>query len=180
MGKKYTSLNTKLISFIKKQHLYFVGTAQAEGRVNISPKGQDTLHILNDNQLIWLNLTGSGNESAAHIVADNRMTIMLCSFDKNPLILRMYGTARVYHERDTEFHELMSHFKELPGARQIFKLHIDLVQTSCGFGVPFMDYQSERETLNIWAEAKGEKGIRQYWEDKNQQTIDGFDTHIFE
>jgi len=180
MGKKYSSLNTRLIHFINKQHLFFVGTAQAEGRVNISPKGLDTLFILNENELIWLNLTGSGNESAAHVLADNRMTIMCCSFDKNPLILKMYGAAKVYHERDREFHNYIGYFKDYPGARQIFKLHIDLVLTSCGFGVPFMDHQSERETLNIWAETKGENGIKKYWEDKNQQTIDGFDTHILE
>ena len=180
MGKKLPALTEKLIEFIKQQHLFFVGTAQAKGRVNISPKGLDSLHILNENELLWLNLTGSGNETAAHILAENRMTVMCCSFDKNPMILRMYGTAEVYHERDEEFDHYITYFKKLPGARQIFKLHIDLVQTSCGFGVPFMDYKGERETLNNWAEKKGPEGIKQYWEDKNQTTIDGFETGIFE
>lgn len=179
MGKKLTALNENLIDFINRQHLFFVGTAGEDGRVNISPKGLNSLHILNENQLLWLNLTGSGNETAAHILSQNRMTIMCCSFDKNPLILRMYGTAEVYHERNAEFHEYLPYFKELPGARQIFKLHIDLVQTSCGFGVPFMDYRGERETLTTWAEKKGASGIKEYWKDKNQKTIDGFETGIF-
>ncbi|HEA31057.1 hypothetical protein LCGC14_2501200 [marine sediment metagenome] len=180
MGKKLPALTEKLIEFIKQQHLFFVGTAQAEGRVNISPKGLDSLHILNENELIWLNLTGSGNETAAHLLTENRMTVMCCSFDKNPLILRLYGTAEVYHERDAEFEHYRAYFKKLPGARQIFKLHIDLVQTSCGFGVPFMDFQGERETLTNWSEKKGSDGIKKYWEDKNQTTIDGFKTGIFQ
>jgi hypothetical protein len=180
MGKKLPALTEKLIAFIAEQHLFFVGTAQAEGRVNISPKGLDTLHILNENELLWLNLTGSGNETAAHLLSENRMTIMCCSFDKNPLILRIYGTAEAFHERDAEFHQYITYFKDMPGARQIFKLHIDLVQTSCGFGVPFMEFEGSRETLNIWAEQKGEAGIKKYWKDKNQTTIDGFKTGIFE
>ena len=180
MGKKLPALTEKLIAFIAEQDLFFVGTAQADGRVNISPKGLDTLHILNENELIWLNLTGSGNETAAHLLSENRMTIMFCSFDKNPLILRIYGNAEVYHERDAEFEQYLTHFKDFPGARQIFKLHIDLVQTSCGFGVPLMEFENNRETLNVWSENKGETGIIKYWKDKNQTTIDGFKTGIFE
>ena len=179
MGKKLTQLTQALQDFIKQQKIFFVGTAAAKGRVNISPKGMATFYVLNDQEVLWLNLTGSGNETAAHMLEDSRMTIMFCSFEKNPLILRLYGEAEVFHERDHAFSEYINYFEETAGSRQIFKLNIDLVQTSCGFGVPFMDYKGERETLKVWAEQKGESGIKEYWTDKNQTSLDGLETGIF-
>ena len=179
MGKKLPQLTQALQDFIKQQKIFFVGTAAAKGRVNISPKGMATFYVLNDQEVLWLNLTGSGNETAAHVLEDSRMTIMFCSFEKNPLILRLYGEAEVFHERDQAFSEYINYFEETAGSRQIFKLNIDLVQTSCGFGVPFMDYKGERETLKVWAEQKGESGIKEYWTDKNQTSIDGLETGIF-
>ena len=179
MGKKLPQLTQALQDFIKQQKIFFVGTAAAKGRVNISPKGMATFYVLNDQEVLWLNLTGSGNETAAHMLEDSRMTIMFCSFEKNPLILRLYGEAEVFHERDQAFSEYINYFEETAGSRQIFKLNIDLVQTSCGFGVPFMDYKGERETLKVWAEQKGESGIKEYWTDKNQTSLDGLETGIF-
>ncbi|EAQ48952.1 pyridoxamine 5'-phosphate oxidase family protein [Leeuwenhoekiella blandensis] len=179
MGKKLPQLTQALQDFIKQQKIFFVGTAAAKGRVNISPKGMDTFYVLNDQEVLWLNLTGSGNETAAHMLENSRMTIMFCSFEKNPLILRLYGEAEVFHERDQAFSEYINYFEETAGSRQIFKLNIDLVQTSCGFGVPFMDYKGERETLKVWAEQKGESGIKEYWTDKNQTSLDGLETGIF-
>lgn len=179
MGKKLPKLNSQLKEFITNQKIFFVGTAANTGFVNVSPKGMSTFYILNDKEVIWLNLTGSGNESAAHVLKDPRMTIMFCSFEKNPLILRLYGTAETFHERDAQFSEYLEHFEETAGARQIFKLSIELVQTSCGFGVPFMEYKGERDTLKLWAEQKGEEGIKEYWTEKNQESLDGFDTGIF-
>ena len=108
------------------------------------------------------------------------MTIMFCAFDGAPLILRLYGTARAVHQGDAEGEELFGLFNPLPGARQIFDVAVDLVQTSCGFGVPFFDYVGERETLSDWAVKKGDAGIRQYWTDRNQQSLDGISTHIIE
>lgn len=179
MGKKLPQLTQALQDFIKQQKIFFVGTAAAKGRVNISPKGMDTFYVLNDQEVLWLNLTGSGNETAAHMLENSRMTIMFCSFEKNPLILRLYGEAEVFHERDQAFSEYINYFEETAGSRQIFKLNIDLVQTSCGFGVPFMDYKGERETLKVWTEQKGESGIKEYWTDKNQTSLDGLETGIF-
>ena len=179
MGKKLPQLTQALQDFIKQQKIFFVGTAAAKGRVNISPKGMATFYVLNDQEVLWLNLTGSGNETAAHVLEDSRMTIMFCSFEKNPLILRLYGEAEVFHERDQAFSEYINYFEDTAGSRQIFKLNIDLVQTSCGFGVPFMDYKGERETLKVWAEQKGESGIKEYWTDKNQTSLDGLETGIF-
>ena len=180
MGKQLPQLTDNLKEFISNQKIFFVGTAADTGRVNISPKGMATFYILNEQEVLWLNMTGSGNETAAHMLKDPRMTIMFCSFDKNPLILRLYGKAEVFHERDKAFSKYITHFEETAGARQIFKLNIDLVQTSCGFGVPFMEYTGERETLKVWSEQKGEDGIKEYWTEKNQTSIDGLETGIFE
>jgi len=144
----------------------------------LSPKGLDSFRVLNDHQVAWLNLTGSGNETAAHVLENGRMTIMFCSFDKQPLILRLYGKAEVIHPRDEKWSGLYSTFEATPGARQIFILHIDRIQTSCGFSIPFFDYQGDRQTLNQWAEKRGDEGIEDYWKEKNQTSLDGLDTGI--
>ncbi|BBP02365.1 pyridoxamine 5'-phosphate oxidase family protein [Sulfuriferula nivalis] len=178
MGKQYESLSESLVEFINEQKIFFVGTATADSRVNVSPKGMDTLRVLNDKRVIWLNLTGSGNESAAHVQLSPRMTILFCAFEGPPLILRLYGTARVVHHGDDDWEALFSQFKPLPGARQIFDLAIDLVQTSCGMAVPYFSHMGDRELLSDWAVKKGDEGLKQYWEDKNQISLDGIPTHI--
>ena len=178
MGKKYKEITDELNAFIEAQRLFFVGTAAADGRINVSPKGMDSLRVLDCNRIIWLNLTGSGNETAAHIRELNRMTLMFCAFEGSPLILRVYGTARVVHTHDAQWQELYSHFRPLPGARQIFDMNIDLVQTSCGMGVPLFDYAGDRKQLIDWATRKGDAGLRQYWEEKNLTSLDGKPTHI--
>lgn len=178
MAKQFELLKEEHIEFISEQKMFFVATAMADGRVNLSPKGMDSLRILGPNQLAWLNLTGSGNESAAHILQNPRMTIMLCAFEGKPLILRMYGIAKALHPYDDSFVEYASLFPTYAGTRQIFLMEIDLVQTSCGYAVPFYDYQSERTTLEDWAEKQGEDRIKAYWEEKNQRSIDGAPSHI--
>jgi Pyridoxamine 5'-phosphate oxidase len=178
MGKQFSELSEEHIAFIQAQKLFFVGTATADSRVNVSPKGMDSLRVLGSRRVVWLNVTGSGNESAAHVQVDPRMTLMFCAFEGAPLIMRLYGKARVMHPRDAEWAELLALFPPLPGARQIFELDIDLVQTSCGAGVPLFDYAGGREMLNEWSRKKGEAGVRQYWQDKNQHSIDGIPTHI--
>lgn len=178
MAQQFPALTDRLIDFIRAQHLFFVGTATADSRVNISPKGMDALRIINANRLMWLNVTGSGNETAAHVQHHPRMTIMFAAFTGKPLILRLYGKATAIHQRDPEWQSLYPQFDPLPGARQIFMLDIDLVQTSCGMAVPLFDYIGDRELLNNWAEKHGEAGIREYWRQKNQQSIDGIETDI--
>ena len=180
MAKQYSEISEALQVFISTQKIFFVGTATASSRVNISPKGMDSLRILSDKRVIWLNLTGSGNESAAHVQIDPRMTIMFCALEGDPLILRLYGCARVIHQTDVEWDSLFAHFSPLPGARQIFDFAIDLVQTSCGMGVPYADFAGERLLLNDWAEKKGRAGIQQYWVDKNQLSIDNIPSNIIE
>ncbi len=180
MGKRYERLEPEHIAFIERQKLFFVATAASEGRVNISPKGMDSLRVLGTNRVIWLNVTGSGNETSAHVQQDPRMTIMFCAFEGNPLILRLYGKASVIHKNDREWHECLSLFRPLPGARQLFDLSVELVQTSCGMGVPFFSFEGERGELNEWARKKGEEGLARYWEEKNGFSIDGFPTAIAE
>lgn len=178
MGKKLESITSELMDFIKKQKIFFVGTASNEGRVNVSPKGTDSFRIINQNKIVWLNLTGSGNETAAHLIKNDRMTIMFCAFEGKPLILRLYGNAVIFHKRDQKFHDYAKLFPKNTGARQLIEMNVDLVQTSCGFAVPFMDFKEERTTLNAWAEKQGKDKIEKYWQEKNTTSIDGYETLI--
>jgi len=180
MAKLYTELNERLVAFITAQKIFFVGTATDEGRVNVSPKGMDALRILGPNRVIWLNVTGSGNETAAHVEVKPRMTMMFCSFEGAPLILRLYGQARAVHQNDADWAELYGRFKPTPGVRQIFDLAVESVQTSCGMAVPYFTYEGERDQLKDWAVQKGEDGIKQYWAEKNQTSLDGLPTHIID
>ncbi len=173
MGQLFPVLSDRHIEFIGQQHLYFVATAPKRGRINLSPKGLDSLRVISPNRIIWLNLTGSSNETSAHLLEDPRMTIMFCSFDEKPLILRTYGTASTTHPNEGGWSELYDHFPHSVGARQLIELKVDLVHSSCGFGVPRMELIGERETLNQWIEKKGTEGIRQYWREKNQISMDG-------
>ncbi len=180
MAEQFEVLTDKHIEFIKKQHLYFVATAGSEGYVNVSPKGMDSFRIVNNTEVAWLNLTGSGNETAAHVIENKRMTIMFCSFEKQPLVLRLYGDAHVLHSRNSGWHEELADFPAYTGARQIFKLKLDLVQTSCGYAVPFYEFKGERPTLDKWAEKSGKEGIEKYWSEKNTLSLNNKDTGIFE
>ncbi|MCX2720159.1 pyridoxamine 5'-phosphate oxidase family protein [Lentiprolixibacter aurantiacus] len=179
MGKRIKSLTSSLVDFIKDQHIFFVATAMSGGTINLSPKGMDAFRVISPNKVIWLNLTGSGNETATHLQHTPRMTIMFCAFEGKPLILRLYGQASVFHPRDAKYQEYLSHFPETPGSRQIIEMDIDLVQTSCGMAVPLMEFREDRDLLNDWARNKGESGLQEYLEQKNQISLDGHPTGIF-
>lgn len=178
MAKQYPQITEALSDFISQQKIFFVGTAGAEGRVNVSPKGMDSLRVLSPNRVAWLSVTGSGNESAAHVIENKRMTIMFCALEGAPTILRLYGSASVVYPRDEQWKTLLNYFPMFPGTRQIFDLSIDLVQTSCGMAVPMYEYVRDRESLNNWAQKKGPDGIEAYWQAKNQVSLDGQPTHI--
>jgi len=181
MAKFYSQLDDTLQSFIREQKLFFTATAPvAAGRINLSPKGMDTFRCLDQKTVAYLDLTGSGNETAAHVLENGRMTIMFCSFSERPLILRLYGHGRVVRPRDEEWQNLHAQFRSMLGERQIIVLAIESVQTSCGFAVPVYELKEERSTLAQWATKKGEEGIREYWEEKNQASIDGLPTHLCE
>ena len=147
MGQKFNELSSKHITFIAKQKLYFVSTAADTGTVNLSPKGGDTLRVINENTIAWLNHTGSGNESAAHVLINPRMTVMFCAFEGSPLILRAYGQAKVLHQGDVEWDKYIDLFPTSVGSRQIFLLDIAMVQSSCGMSVPYFSYESDRDDL---------------------------------
>lgn len=178
MGERFKALTDEHIEFIKHQKLFFVGTAGEDSLINVSPKGMDSFRVLSHSQIMWLNLTGSGNETAAHVLDNGRMTVMFCSFDKQPVIMRLYGTARVIHAWDKEWPERIVQFPDYTGARQIFVQDVMMVQTSCGFAVPYYDYKGDRPTLDKWALNKGREGIQQYWKDKNTLSLDGKPTGI--
>ncbi len=178
MAKQLESISKHLQDFIEKQQMFFVGTAATDGRVNVSPKGLDSLRILNPNRVIWLNSTGSGNESAAHILENPRMTMMFCAFEGAPLILRLFGKARAVHPRDSEWSKLYAKFNPISGARQIFVLEVDLVQTSCGMAVPLFDFNAQRTELMDYWEARTPEQLQAYQLEKNQKSIDGFPTKI--
>lgn len=178
MGQKFNVLEDKHIEFIEQQKIYFVSTAADTGTVNLSPKGGDSLRVIDNSTIAWLNHTGSGNESAAHTLINPRMTVMWCAFEGAPLILRAYGNAKAIYEGDTDWGKYVTLFPESVGSRQIFLLSINKVQASCGMSVPYFTYEAEREDLANWSERLGKEGIRKYWEKKNQQSIDGFDTEI--
>lgn len=170
-----SKLNGSFIKFIERQPMFFVATAAPDGRVNVSPKGLDSLRVLGPNRIVWLSLSGSGNETAAHLREANRMTLMFCAFDGDALILRTYGTAQTLHPRDAGWAQLAKLFPVMAGSRQIFDLTIDLVQTSCGTGVPLMSCQDQRgpEQLLPFYDEMGPDGVERYWARKNAVSIDG-------
>ncbi|GHF47383.1 hypothetical protein HNQ07_002795 [Deinococcus metalli] len=178
MAKQMPALSDHLRAFIEAQHLYFVGTAAPDGRVNVSPKGMDSLRVLGPNRVAWLNVTGSGNETAAHVLQVPRMTLMFCALEGPPLILRLYGTARMIQPVDAEWAEHAALFPPLPGARQVYVLDVDVVQTSCGMAVPLMDHVADREDLNDWAARKTPAELGAYQQQKNVRSIDGFPTGL--
>ena len=180
MAKFFSELDDDLRSFIGGQKLFFTATAAGDGRINLSPKGMDTFRCLDVKTVAYLDLTGSGNETAAHLLADGRLTVMFCSFSEKPLILRLYGRGRVVRPADAEWEGLRGRFPDLPGERQIIVLDIESGQTSCGFAVPVYELKEERQTLSEWALKKGDEGIRQYWKEKNQTSIDGLPSRLCE
>lgn len=180
MARFYPALEARHRDFIAAQKLFFTATGTGDSRLNLSPKGMDSLRVLSDRRVAYLDLTGSGNETAAHLKHDGRMTMMWCSFDADPLILRLYGKGRIVRRQDAAWAELHHHFAALPGERQIIVLDIDAVQTSCGYAVPMYTYIGERDTLARWAEKKGAVGLLDYWREKNQVSIDGLPTDLLE
>lgn len=180
MAKFFSELDDWLQGFIREQKIFFTATAPADGRINLSPKGMDTFRCLDPKTVAYLDLTGSGNETAAHLLENGRMTIMFCSFSEKPLILRLYGRGRVVRPRDAEWEALHEHFTPALGERQIVVLQVESGQTSCGFAVPVYELKQERPMLTEWCEKKGEQGIRSYWLEKNQTSIDGLPTRLCE
>ncbi|WP_336485824.1 pyridoxamine 5'-phosphate oxidase family protein [Methylobacterium nigriterrae] len=183
MAKQFPSLDARLSDFIARQRVFFTASAAPGARVNVSPRSTEALRVLGPDAVAYLDRTGSGNETAAHLKADGRLTIMLCAFEGLPMILRLYGRGTVLARGGAGYRSLLGTAfggAEPPGARQIVRLDIDLVQTSCGYAVPLFDYRDERDNLDRWAAAKGEAGLDAYRREKNVASLDGLPTGLFD
>ena len=175
MGKVLDSIDDALAAWIQAQPVFFVATAPSGpgGHVNLSPKGYDTLRVLDPTTVAYLDLTGSGVETVAHLRENGRITLMLCAFDGPPRIVRLHGTGEVVQPDDPEWAELIDGFTEHPGARTIIRAHVERVSSSCGFAVPFMSLVGERPTLDQANGRKGEAALADYRAEKNAVSIDG-------
>lgn len=181
MAKVFEEITPNLQAFIQQQQLFFVATAPRsdQGHVNLSPKGLDSFRVLSPNRVAYLDLTGSGNETSAHLQENGRITLMFCAFTDKPMILRLYGQGRtVLPEHSADWQDLQPHFEAIVGQRQIVVADIHRVQTSCGMGVPLFDYQGQRDSLINWAEKKGTTGLTEYQITKGSQSIDGLLTPL--
>lgn len=175
MGKVYESISAEHRAFIEQQPVFFVASAplSGAGHVNLSPKGLDSFRVVDPVTVTYLDLTGSGNETAAHLTENGRLTLMFCAFEGNPKILRLYCRGRVITRHSHEWAEASARFPSYPGTRQIVIAGVQSVQTSCGFGVPLLSLISQRDQLPRWAEGKGEQGLAEYRRNKNTISLDG-------
>ena len=180
MGKTYENITPELREFIERQRMFFVATAplEARGHVNVSPKGLDSLRVMGEKRVAYLDLTGSGNETSAHLEENGRITLMFCAFAGDPKILRLYGRGRTILAGADGWGELAGRFEMRPGVRQVIVVDVERVQTSCGFGVPVYELQRERDMLPAWAAKKGADGIARYQREKNAASIDGLPTTL--
>ncbi len=175
MGKIFESIDQPMRDWVAQQKMFFVATAPlaGDGHVNCSPKGIDSLRILSDSELGYLDITGSGVETIAHAHENGRIVIMLCSMQGPPRIVRFHGTATAIEPGDAEFDALYEHFVEQPAIRSIIHIKVHRIADACGYGVPFYEYQGEREIFESYAKRKGEQGLADYRAEKNRKSIDG-------
>ena len=178
MGQQFAKIEPEHKAFIERQKIFFVASAPPKGRINVSPKGLSSFRVLGDNDVAYLDCTGSGSETRAHLMAsdDKRLTIMFCAFEGAPVILRLHGQGRSLMRGTPEYAALVPKFQEVAGARQIVCLAVDLVRTSCGMGVPLFDYRQERGSLVGYWTARSIDNLRKYWSLKNMKSIDGLPT----
>ena len=175
MGRTHDVIDDRLKREIEAQPVFFVATAplDGDGHVNLSPKGYDSFRVLGPRTVAYLDLTGSGAETIAHLRENGRITLMFCKFEGKPNIVRLFGRGRVLVEGDHGFAELAARFPALPGRRSVIHVDVERIQSSCGFAVPRMELVEDRDDLIRWAERKGDDGLRDYWAEKNTVSIDG-------
>lgn len=180
MGKFHQKISSEHKAFIERQHMFFVATAplSGDGHINVSPKGLDCFKVLSPNRVAYMDLISSGNETSAHTLENGRITIMFCSFEKVPNIMRLYGKGHTVLRGDAEWNELAQHFTIYPSTRQIIVADISKVQTSCGFGVPLYEFVGHRDIHFDWAEKKGADGLKDYMEEKNMTSLDALPTNL--
>lgn len=183
MSRLFASIEPKHREFILSQKMFFTASAAVGARINVSPKSIDALRVLDERAAVYIDRTGSGNETAAHLRADGRLTFMFCAFEGAPMILRLYGHGCVLARKSAEYERLLhDEFggTEPLGARQMVRLDVESVQASCGFTIPLFDYVGERDALDRWARAQGEQGVEAYRRENNVRSIDGLPTGLFE
>jgi hypothetical protein len=183
MAKQFVSMMPAHRDFIARQRIFFTASATSTSRVNVSPRPTDALRVLDERTVAYLDLTGSGSETAAHLRVDGRITLMFCALDEPPSILRLYGRGTSLARNTSDYAVLLAlgfDNQERLGARQIVRIDIDLVQTSCGYGVPLFEYIGERSTLQRWAQQKGDEGLEEYRRQKNLRSLDGLPTGLAE
>jgi len=174
MGRTFDEITPELRGWLAAQPVFFVGTAPADGgHVNVSPKGLDTFAVLDETHVAYLDLTGSGVETIAHLHDNGRITLMFCAFEGPAQIVRLQGNGRVVRRSDPGADDLFDTFVDHPGARAVIVVDLDRISTSCGYGVPLMRFEGPRDRLLEWADAKGDEGIQEYWASKNTLSIDG-------
>jgi hypothetical protein len=175
MGKRFDEIDDGLRAFIESQKLFFVATAPAgpDGHINLSPKGLDSLSILGPRQVAYLDYTGSGIETIAHLRENGRITIMFCAFEGAPRIVRLHGRGSIIEPQDPAFADLLPQFDPLPGVRAIIRMEVERISDSCGYGVPLYRYEGDRTQLTAWADRKGPEGLAEYRRKHNAASIDG-------
>lgn len=175
MGKQFEEITPAIREWVGEQRMFFVATAptSSEGLINCSPKGMDTFRILGSKEVGYLDLTGSGIETAAHLAENGRIVFMFCAFAGPPKIMRFHGVGAYHLPGSAGFEEVVGVFPELPGTRGIVRANLTRISDSCGFGVPRYSFLEERDTLLRWAESKGEEGLEAYWNNRNAQSIEG-------
>jgi Pyridoxamine 5'-phosphate oxidase len=179
MSNWYKQITPELKDFIADQMVFFVATAPTIGRINLSPKGMDTFRVLSPKRVIYLDITGSGNETAAHLLDNGRITIMFCSFDKTARVARLYGRGRPIHRHHARWLEYLGLFSPEPGVRQIMEIDVESAMTSCGYGVPFMENLKERDTLRKYWQKRDDQTLTAYQQKENERSIDGLPTGLF-
>lgn len=174
MASVLPAIDDGLRAFLDEQHVFFVATAPSQGgHVNVSPKGRDTFRVLGPLDVAYLDLTGSGAETIAHVRDNGRITLMFCAFSGRPRIVRLAGLGTVVVPGDPAYDELVDNFPELPGARAVIRVAVDRVADSCGFAVPLMEYVGDRDVLDRWAARQSEDELREYRRTRNAVSIDG-------
>ena len=175
MGKVHDSISDAVRQWIEQQRMFFVATAPlgSDGLINCSPKGHDSLRVLGPTEVAYVDLTGSGVETIAHLHENGRIVLMFCAFDGPPKIVRLHGTGEVISAGDAAFPGLSALFPHYPGTRAIIRVTVTRVSDSCGYAVPTYQFRSQRDTLTRWSEAKGPEGLQKYRKQKNSVSIDG-------
>lgn len=175
MGKLFQSISPELRAWLAEQKIFFVATAplSASGHVNCSPKGGETFRVLGEREIAYLDLTGSGVETIAHLQENERIVVMFCAFAGGPKIVRLHGRGEVLYPNHPQFALVALQFPSMPGVRAIIRVEVSRISDSCGYAVPFYDFVENRTTLDDWVEKKGEGGLAAYREEKNAQSIDG-------